>query len=286
MARPKAQETKTTTGRRPGRPRNDETPAENLPAVRKSTAVGSAIDFGKDAGAGFEGADRDSYAIPFLTILQSMSPQCKKSDGAYIKGAEEGMLYNTVSNDLFDSEEGTEIIPCAFTRTFVEWNTREAGGGFVAEHDVVAGKSLITSARRDDKGRDILPNKHQLNDTRNHYVLVKDADGNWQPALITMTSTQIRASKNFMSMMQRLAAVHRAPMFGMVFKVTTTPQSNDKGSWYGWQFEFDRIVDDSDAYVSAKAFHEQVKAGAVKTQPRDESAPAGSPADDDGDENF
>jgi hypothetical protein len=253
-------------------------PARNLPAKR---AASSPIKFdAADAGAGFEGAGSAAYAIPFLTILQSMSPQCKKSDGAYIKGAEEGMFYNTVANEVYPGDEPLEIIPCGFTQTFIEWGLREKGGGYVAEYDSVAGASLRAQCRRDDKGRDILPNGHQLNDHRNHYVLYKDGDGNWQQALISITSTQIKASRNWMSLMLRLASTHKAPMFGLVFNMTTTAQSNDKGSWYGWVFEHDGFVQDEETYAKAKAFHQQVKTGNVKTSPRDAPGEPAPDADD------
>ena len=62
-----------------------------------------AESFAADAGSGFENADKDSYAIPFIKLLQSMSPQCKKSNGAYIQGAEEGMLFNTVTEEAHES---------------------------------------------------------------------------------------------------------------------------------------------------------------------------------------
>ena len=44
-------------------------------------------------GTGLEEATADDYAIPFLRILQSMSPQLKKSDGKFIAGAEEGSFF-------------------------------------------------------------------------------------------------------------------------------------------------------------------------------------------------
>lgn len=253
-------------------------------APRKSTAVSTHVDFGNDAGAGFEGAGREAYAIPFLAVLQSGSPQCKKSEGAYIKGAEEGMIFNTVSNEVFDGDEGVVIIPAAFTQTFVEWGLREKGGGFIAEYDNVAGSALRANARRDEKNRDILPNGHALNDHRNHYVLYQDAEGLWQPVLMSLTSTGIKASRNWMSAMQRLCAANKAPMFGLMFRMTTQAQSNDKGSWYAPSFEYVSMVDDESAYEAAKAFYMQVKSGAVKNSPRDpspDSTSASSGGDDD-----
>ena len=257
--------------------------AKNLPTTRAATTVGHALDYAADAGAGFEGAGREAFAIPFLGVLQSMSPQCKKSDGAYIKGAEEGMLFNTVTNEVFDGSEGVEIIPCAFTQTFVEWATRESGGGFIAEYDAVSGTALRGNCKRDDKNRDILPNGHQLNDHRNHYVLFKDADGNWQPALMSLSSTQIKASRNWMSAMQRICTTQGVPMFALHYQLTTVPQQNDKGSWYGVQFAHIGLVDDEEAYSAAKAFYTQAKTGGVKTSPR-ETPEAGATSTDDPDD--
>ena len=83
------------------------------------------LNYSADAGSGFEETSQESYAIPFLSILQSGSPQVKKSDGAYIKGAEEGMLIDSVTQTLF--ADGVEVIPCHYTQRFIEWGLREQG---------------------------------------------------------------------------------------------------------------------------------------------------------------
>ena len=44
---------------------------------------------------GFSEVTSEDLAIPFLRILQAMSPQKNKRDGAYVDGAEEGMFFNT-----------------------------------------------------------------------------------------------------------------------------------------------------------------------------------------------
>jgi hypothetical protein len=229
--------------------------------------------------AGFEDATRDAFAIPFLYVLQSLSPQCKKSDGAYIKGAEEGMLYNTVTQELFGGDEGVEIIPCSFTHTFVEWGLRESGGGFISEFDSVSGHALKQRCKRDDRGRDILPSGNHLADTRNHYVLIKDGEGNWQPVLMSLTSTQIKASRNWMSAMQRTCESKRCPMFALKYRLTTVPQQNEKGSWYGIALELIGLVDSVAEYNQAKAFYEQVRLGAVKTDRTADGAAAGASSD-------
>lgn len=220
-----------------------------------------------DAGGGFEEADSSAYAIPFLQVLQSGSPQCKKSDGAYIKGAEEGKFYNTVTQDVSDGEEGIIVIPCHYTQRFVEWQPRESGGGFVREW--LPGEAPSTT--KDDKGRDALPNGNVLVDTRNHYVQILSPDGTLTPAIIAFTSTQVKKSKQWMSKMQGIkvkgpAGFVPAPMFSRSYKLTTVPESNDKGSWFGFKIESNGIVEDAAVYAECRAFREAVRTGAAKAQ--------------------
>ena len=50
-----------------------------------------------DAGAGQEDITAADVSIPFLRILQQMSPQCVRSKGEYIEGAQSGQIFNTVT---------------------------------------------------------------------------------------------------------------------------------------------------------------------------------------------
>lgn len=241
-------------------------------AVKVETAVAIADDvYSADAGCGFEETSQESYAIPFLSILQSGSPQVKKSDGAYIKGAEEGMLFNSVTQECY-GDEGVEIIPCHYTQRFVEWGTRESGGGFFGEHN--PNDPIVSTTERDDKGRNMLPNGHQLADTRNHYVLIR-RNGMLSPAVMSLSSSQIKASKTWMSMMQGVkqknpttGMFETAPMFSNWYRVKTVAQSNDKGSWFGYKFELGGKVTDEAEYLEAKAFNHTVKSGLAKVERR------------------
>lgn len=239
-------------------------------AVKAEQTAVSVIDEmrSQDAGSGFEEAGQEAFAIPFLSILQSGSPQVKKSDGNYIKGAEEGMLFNNVTCELY-GEGGVEVIPCHYTQRFLEWGTRESGGGFFGEHG--PNDPVVSQTERDDKGRNMLPNGHVLNDTRNHYVLIRH-NGQLSPAIMSLSSTQIKASRTWMSMMQGIKQKNPAtgmfeiaPMFSRVYKVTTTAQSNDKGSWFGYKFQLVGETDTAE-YLEAKSFASAVKSGLAKVE--------------------
>lgn len=240
-------------------------------AIKPAAALVPVADFSGDANAGFEKAGRDDLAIPFLTILQGLSPEVKRSEGAYIEGALEGMVLNTVSKEVIDTaKERLVVIPCAYSRAFVEWRVREKGGGFVAEHPDTT--PLQHQTTRDERGRDILPNGNQLNDTRTFYVLVVDEqNGTASPAVLTMTSTQIKKSKQWLMQQNMLklnngSGSYTPPMYASRWEVDTVPESNEKGSWFGWKFTHDGyLAGPADPlFVSAKAFYQSVTQGKVK----------------------
>jgi hypothetical protein len=63
-------------------------------------------------------------------------------------------------------------------------------------------------------------------------------------------------------------------MFSQVYKVTTVPESNDQGSWFGWKIEHVGVITSADAYGAAKEFREMVISGrAVPQTPDDEGGP-------------
>ena len=62
--------------------------------------------FEADANQGLGQLGMDDLAIPFLRILSDTSPQIKKRDPQYIEGAESGMIYNTLTKEIYDGDKG------------------------------------------------------------------------------------------------------------------------------------------------------------------------------------
>lgn len=257
-------------------------------AVKQSTAVGQSLDFSQDAGAGMEGATAESFAIPFLAVIQKMSPQVDEANPAqYIEGAKPGMLLDTVSRKFFDGKTGLIIVPCAYRRVFIRWGGRDSRNpGFKGE--LSADEIAVMRAEKkivEVDGRLYAPEKDgsvnpetsdRFSDTRNHYVLIVDQQtGETTQALMSLTSTQIKKSKSLMSMLGNVRfksdrGDYQPPTYGCQIKITTVPESNDKGNWHGVAFEFAGPVDRSEVYEKAKAFNNSVKRGAV--QPADYNA--------------
>jgi hypothetical protein len=130
----------------------------------------------------------------------------------------------------------------------------------------------------------LLPNGHALNDTRNHYVLIR-RNGQLSPAIMSLSSTQIKASKQWMSMMQGIKQKNPAtgmfeiaPMFSHAYKINTVAQSNDKGSWFGYKFAMVGKVTDQAEYEEAKQFNHIVKSGLAKVERKMETEAASNEA--------
>jgi hypothetical protein len=247
--------------------------------VKKNTAL-AVVDYDEDAGSGFEQADKDAYAIPYLSVLQSGSPQVKKSDGAYIKGAEEGSLFNSVTQEITPGDTGVKVIPCYYTRRFVRWGARETGGGLKAEYtpdDPIISTVINVDGRSyfADENGEVNPKTNDiLVDTRNHYVMIVKDDGSFTPAVVSMTSSQLKKSRQWMSKMDGLkftgkdGSVKTKPMFSHIYTLSTVPESNDAGSWFGYKITLGEEVSavSPALYAAAKAFQKSITAGEVKVQ--------------------
>ena len=75
----------------------------------KGGALAASI-FESDAAAGLGNVGHEDLALPFLKILGQLSPETNKRDGKYVEGAEPGMIYNTVTGELFDVRVNQRIV--------------------------------------------------------------------------------------------------------------------------------------------------------------------------------
>ena len=268
-------------------------------AGKKEVAKGSHADqlpasmanMSQYSGAGLEGTDRDSFAIPFLAIIQKTSPQVDKDTDQYIKGAETGDLLLTSTNELFKDEDGVDVVFCGYRRAFLRWAPIDSGGGFKGEISVEEISVLRQTGKiQEQDGRLFADNGDIIADTRIHYVLVVRPDGTFAPAVMSFKSTQIKKSKMLMTQIQGYTAKDgngkpfTPPSFGHVFHAETVAESNDKGSWRGWKLTRTGFVEDSEVFQAAVEFHKTVVAGEVKVNYDAEAAVAGNGSAHDNDD--
>jgi hypothetical protein len=237
--------------------------------VKKTTAqVPSTGLFEGDANAGFQTMSQDDLALPFLKVLGQLSPEVNTRHAKYLKGAEPGMILNTVTNELHDGTKGINVIPCFYKREYVEWKDRgESMGAPVGVHAV--NSDVVGSAKRDNTNKDRLPNGNYLENTASHFVLMLGE--NPCTALITMKATQLKTSRKWNTMMMGIKlqgknGLFTPPTYSHVYKLTTVQQSNDKGTWFGWDVSKIGPIKERAMYDQARSFSQNISKGNVQAK--------------------
>jgi len=73
--------------------------------TKRADAPLPANTFEDDMGKGLGEIGQKDLALPFLKILAQLSPEVNKRDGKYVEGAEAGMIYNSVTGELYNGVE-------------------------------------------------------------------------------------------------------------------------------------------------------------------------------------
>lgn len=244
-------------------------------------------DMGDEVGLGTS-TSADDNIIPFITVLQDMSPQVKKRDEAYVEGAEPGCLFNTATKQLWIPDEETGLLlstegdplvvqPCAFVRAVAEWIPRDAGGGFVARHphDKPTIEETLKSLggdqvpdSRDSTGRKKIwrVGNNDLIDTRYHYANILHPDGRTEPVVLSFASTGHTTSREWMTALNnlRLPSGRKPHSFFSKWNIRARTKKNTQGEWFVLSMVFAGWVEDKHVRDVGRELHEAVNSGKVK----------------------
>ena len=227
------------------------------------------------AGHEGEGLDYDTsdLQIPFIRIIQAMSPQVKKSDPSFIAGASQGDVFNTVTGQFWPSEEGITVIPCYQETKYLKWRPREQGGGFLGE---LSKDDPDLSRTQRSGAKEILPDGNELVKSDQHYVLVVDEDGIPGFGIVDMKSSALKVSRRWKTQLKMLTVRHpktgelkSPPLFGTQWKLSVVEESNDQGSWFNWSVSNDGYVQDKELLDAAMNFRKSIMAGEAKAVAED-----------------
>lgn len=259
----------------------------------KRAAAGALVDtsaydvYGKRAG--WETTNADDFAVPFLNLLQSNSPQVKKKHELHVPGAEAGMMIDSVTNRLYDGDDGAVIVPVHLEKKIVEWVPRDDGGGggagFVAAHspqDPMVIEALQKA--NGDKRKMTSPDGNDLVETKYLYCLILDDEGEFQDScMIAFSKTKLQPLRLGLSTIRKAKGSGEIPLFANRLRLTTVLDSNNQGQdYYNFKLEpAEKGETPQDAVVNSRlapmvdgelnpvmqmamGFREAVAAGSVK----------------------
>lgn len=231
------------------------------------------------------------FQLPFLTVLQKLSPQVDAEKGEYIENARPGMFFNTVTGDIYDAlcsavskAKGIDVLVAVHETAFVEWKPDR--GGFVCKHDVSSPVIATARATNPDKPMAVfLPNGNQLVETVYFYLLILTEEGP-QWAVLALSSTGLKdarkwstaiASKKVKVTKDGKDISVELPIYMQRYQLTVVSKKNEKGSWYGLAFDFLGTEVSTENRESAKQYRDAIKAGAIRaTAPPAESSGDGT----------
>lgn len=208
---------------------------ELVPADKgNSQEIAVADDFfQQQAGAGLDNVTASDMLVPRLTLLQSLSPQLKKKDSAYIDGAEIGDICDVGTGQLFKSS--IMFLPVYYRKDYLEWAPRQSGGGLVQIH---SDPSVLDQTQRNDRNQPILPNGNLIAETAQFYGFNLSADR--QMCFLPMASTQLKKARKWITLaagekLKRAdGSEFTAPLFYRAYELGSAEESNAQGEWAGW----------------------------------------------------
>tara|TARA_R100000664_G_scaffold23348_1_gene32959 strand:- start:306 stop:1091 length:786 start_codon:yes stop_codon:yes gene_type:complete len=246
--------------------------ADKLPAMNMENLE-------KFAGTGLDTITTDDIATPRLKVLAQMSPELEEIDGA-----KAGMICNSVSKKIYSGQDGISVVVCGYDKVWLEWQDR--GKGSSAPVNIFSPVDKPTNAVRGDDGKFRLESGNYLEECANFYCLLLNGGVAPEPAIISMKATQLKAARSWAYSLKnefiqnpKTKKLFLAPSWYRIYTLTTTKQSNDKGSWYGWVVNKGDFLNSEDTFDMAANFNESVRKGIVKPKYDDEVESSSSDQD-------
>lgn len=228
----------------------------------------------QSTGAGEENIGKEDMALPFLKILQGLSPEVTRGNEKFIKGATPGMFINSLTNELFDGEKGIEVVRVYFEKKYIEWRPKKAGGGLVKISETAEEGAMAKQPDTGDKDVDTT-----VDETHQTYLLVNGISG-WSPVLFSAAKSKLPFMRkwNALAMSTKAgdltddaAAKHLSPNtklkpFAVVYQLATVTKTNDSGTFFIPTLGKVKRLATPGELKLAMEFHRVASAGKVKVE--------------------
>jgi len=196
---------------------------------------------------GSEDVGQDDIALPRIEVFQALSPQIKKSDPKYIKGAEQGQMFNTISGEIYG--EAIIFVPIVFRKEWIVWQTRDAGGGvvgsFPTEEEATAALEALDN-----------PDDHEVNLHAVNFIFVLRSDNTVEEAVFSWSRSKLKVSRKLNAMVQMGAG----DRFSRAYRCRAIEEKGKKGEYFSYDIKPAGYVSE-DIYKRATALFNAIKAG-------------------------
>lgn len=198
---------------------------------------------------GSENVTSDDLVIPRLEIVQSLSPARKRNDPGYIEGAEEGMLYNNVTRQLYGAS--VFVIPVFFRKEYCIFKDRKQGGGFRGAFGSELEAKQALKELDDAEHCEVV-------DMAQHFCLLANREtGKTEEIVMSMSKTKLKVSRKWNSLIR----MTDMDSFARVYEVSGISEKNANNQDF---FNFSVVqkgFSGEGVYKVAEKLYEAIKAG-------------------------
>jgi hypothetical protein len=204
----------------------------------------------EDAGGGMEDIGAKDRQIPFLRIVESLSKERDKTETAFISGAEEGDLFNTVSRQLFKQADGVIAIVVTYQNRWTEWWPRDANNG---KKGLVKDwgndeRGAMAETSKDDKNNDRKPSGTEIVKSADYVImLVNPKTGEFEPIVVSMAKTRAKKARQWNTRLTTIRATVKGrsitpPLWYSAWLLSSLGEKNERGKWHTWDMKAHGLV--------------------------------------------
>jgi|SaaInlLV_10m_DNA_4_1040232.scaffolds.fasta_scaffold17001_2 hypothetical protein len=203
---------------------------EGIPAGAIVPSTGS--------GRGFDEMDADDYIVPYVKMMQPLSPEIDEDDPKFVETAGKGDLLNSLSG--YNYGDKLKFIPIMFKKRRIYWKDRSDGGGIICgsmnSKQPDMGDMIADSCRRcpkskwtkDDKENSVPPACTLIYTFPAVVLGLSAKDIGNKIVAVSFMNTSSNAGKELANM----AKFSGGDIFARPYLLETKKEKNDKGTYY------------------------------------------------------
>lgn len=208
----------------------------------------------KTGKRGSESVTLDDLTIPRVDIIQDLSPQHKKSKPEYIEGAEAGMMFNSVSSELYG--KSVLFVPVFMRKEWIIWGDRQKNHeGFFGAYPSEAEANAALAERED-------ADKCEVVKTDQQFGLIVDSDSSPEDpkvseVVVSMSKSKLKISRKLNSIIQ----MTEEDRFARLYELSVVDAQNAQNQDY-YNFNVRQLGFCPEAlYNKAEAMYKAISSG-------------------------
>lgn len=207
---------------------------ETKPVATPPSTGGAMVvhDYGEDSGRGYEHQSKADSSIPIINLLQALSPI------VVAEKAKAGQFYNTVTEQLWDREQGFLFLPATTRHVYAEWVPRNeggGGGGYRGQHEVDSPIVLEAIKKSVKFGKFKTEEGNNLVETFYVYGVICGDDGRPESmALLPFWSTKIKPYRAWMTRLRGFNGANggKIPLYANLTRITSFLDHNKENKQF------------------------------------------------------